>query len=152
MNRVQLWLGRLGLVTLGYLIAVLAASAVLALVILFTGASAPRPLGWKLSSFPLVMLVAASMTVRVALPGFLLAVTTAGILRWKSPLPYTLAGGLNGIISLGVLYSFTGVTYMQTDELFGHSVLTCIVGGLAGGRVFYTVCGRYLGAWRKPRA
>ncbi len=92
------------------------------------------------------------MTVRVALPGFLLAVTTAGILRWKSPLPYTLAGGLNGIISLGVLYSFTGVTYMQTDELFGHSVLTCIVGGLAGGRVFYTVCGRYLGAWRKPRA
>jgi hypothetical protein len=66
------------------------------------------------------------------------------MLRWKKPLPYTLAGGLNGVVSL-IIFHFTGPA-----QFSGDFFAVCIIGGLAGGVAYWAAVGRFVAMRRSP--
>ncbi|CAM5429866.1 hypothetical protein MAUB1S_07276 [Mycolicibacterium aubagnense] len=148
-----LWLGRFGLVVLGYLASVVGATAVTVIALFAAGfvaegADIPGLLK-NLRQLPETFLVGLIITVQSALPGFLIAISAAAILRWVKPLSYTLAGGLNGVISILVLNFFTGTRLLLMPP---GLLIPCVVGGLAGGFVFHLVCVRRIGSWGRTTA
>ncbi|WP_144378653.1 hypothetical protein [Mesorhizobium amorphae] len=148
-----LWLGRFGLAVLGYLAAVVGATAVTVAALFVAGFAAEgadmSSLLKNLRQLPDTLLIGMIITVQSALPGFLIALSVAAILRWVKPLSYTLAGGLNGAFSILVLNFFTGTRlFIMPPGL----LIPCVIGGLAGGFVFHFVCIRRIGNWGRTTA
>lgn len=146
------WLCRFGLGVLGYLAAVVAATAVTVVALSVIGFVAEGTgmsgLLKNLRQIPETFVVGIIITAQSALPGFLVAISVAAILRWIKPLSYTLAGGLNGAFSILVLNFFTGTRlFIMPPGL----LIPCIIGGLAGGFVFHFVCIRRIGNWGRTR-
>lgn len=135
------WLGRFGLLILGYLAAVVAATAATVIALLITSLVADgadmSALLKGLRQIPQTFMIGIVITVQSALPGFLIAISAAAILRWIKPLSYTLAGGLNGAFSIIVLNFFTGTRLLNLPQ---GLLILCIIGGLVGGFVFHLVC------------
>lgn len=148
-----LWLGRFGLLVLGYLAAVIGATAITLIIIFVTsfvadGADMSGVLK-TLRQIPETFLIGMIITVQSALPGFLIAISAAAILRWVRSLSYALAGGLNGAFSIIVFNFFTGTSLFNIPP---DLLIPCVIGGLAGGFVFHLVCIRRIGSWGKATA
>ncbi len=148
-----LWFSRFGLVVLGYLAAVIGATAVTVIAMFVTGLVAEGAnvagLLKNLRQIPETLLIGMIITVQSALPGFLIAISVAAMLRWVKPLSYTLAGGLNGAFSILVLNFFTGTRlFVMPPGL----LIPCVIGGLAGGFVFYFVGIRRIRNWSRTTA
>ena len=86
------------------------------------------------------------ITVPTALPGFLIAVFFSILGRWRSWIPFTLAGGANGLVSWLVLGSYLGQLFWPVEP----GILAASgIGGLAGGVAYWAATGQVTAGWRR---
>jgi hypothetical protein len=87
------------------------------------------------------------ITFPFALPGFLLALVLSLLLRWRKWLTFALAGALDAIFAL---FLFNGFGGQAMGFLNIGMTLACVIGGIAGGVVYWQITGRFSASWRKP--
>lgn len=113
----------------GYIAAVLTAtSVVIAIMRLWSGSD---------EFFFQLFIMGSAYTFVCALPGFIATVTVARLLALRAWLFFTVAGGLDGLLSL---------VFFDNSLLRDTFVFFVLAGGLAGGFVYW------LFAYRKQRA
>ena len=148
MNRVLAYLGRFAVIILGYAAASLAASAFLHLVSL--GA-----LGWTAEEAPFVVMGSIVFSIPfialfVAYFAFIpsiVAILLSEIVAARDWLFYALAGAAVAIVVTGFFWQAAEPgTVIAADP---RTAMTMIGAGLLGGMVYWTICGRMAGSWRR---
>jgi hypothetical protein len=146
-NRVLVLLGRCILVLFGYVFGALAASAFLNLVIIGLLDFTPEELPWALTGSTLVSVPFVAMVIaNVAFVPAMAAILIAEILGKRDWLFHTLAGAVVAAIVAG----FLGQDSIEGGRAIADPYFTVVLigGGLVGGIAYWTIAGRYAGAWR----
>ncbi len=139
-------LRRAVVVSLGYGVAVLTASAA-TVIHLAVPSVLPDDGAWGsihafLRDWPSMFLGGVMITAPSALPGFLVAVAIAAFSGWRDRLFFTFAGGLNAFAALG----FSGFLGGGPGGGGTYFTFCCFGGGLAGGYAYWL----FAEVWQPP--
>jgi hypothetical protein len=152
---------RYGFIIAGYVFAVFVAAfvtlTVFFLVGLFKSTNGSNIAGALLTIFAALHLGAA-ITAFYGFPGWLSFISFGLWKRVSAKSFYICAGGLNAIIAVSIFTFFdspfsarpgTNFRLPSFDDLAGMYG-PCVIGGLAGGYVYWLIAGRHSRTWRKP--
>lgn len=149
MTRPSVIVRRIAHTFIGYLAAVIA-SVFVTLAAMFIAAaieSGGSSMAGALGELGSTVVAGLMITFPFALPGFLVALVLSLALRWRGWLSFTLAGGLDAMLAL---FLFNGFGGQPMGMLNAGLTLACVLGGLAGGLVYWQVTGRVSASWRRP--
>lgn len=122
----------------GYICAVLGAALTTSIAMMMWDAGAPNPVG--------VFLISGAFIGTAGLPGFFATVVLARHFSWRGWLPFTLAGGVNALLALGIVGYGFGPLLQNDYEL----LQVCLRGGIAGGVCYWWAV--YGKSWSAARA
>jgi hypothetical protein len=132
----------------GYIFAVLAA-VIITMAAYLAPSALPDAGAWgsihaNLRDWQTMFLVGLMLTFPAALPGFLIAVFFSIFQRWRSRLPFIIAGSANALFSWLLLAAYAlSFSIIQPDLLAAS-----LIGGLAGGFAYWATTGRVTAGWR----
>ncbi len=134
---------------LGYILAVLVASAI-TVFILFAPTIFPDNGAWGSAykawrDLPGMLLFGAYFTAIYALPGWLISVVVAELRNMRGKYLFGVAGILTAMLAHLVDNWMAGGMF-STPMIFGGS----LVGGFCGGLVYWAIAGKRSGAWKSP--
>lgn len=140
------------LVAAGYLAAVIVAVFVTVFLIFgtpfFQGETGATTPGELLSELPSILAMGFAWTFPCALPGFIVAIALGEKLRWKSWLPYAIAGFVNAAPALAIFATFIGSISDATGM-----IVSSFPGGFVGGTAYWFAAGRHVARRRaEPKA
>lgn len=148
-------LGRLVAVTVGYVVACIAAGAAIAGGIVF-GAwltdGIAVPAGHLAAESVFVGGVLASFAAVYAFAPAVVAIVAAEIFRIRRAAYHVLCGGLAGALGYVAARPAGMDLLAATEPAFGRNLVTFVAAGLIGGAVYWLVAGRGSGATMRPAA
>jgi hypothetical protein len=139
-------IARVFIVMVGYVLACVAASIVIAVGTLTPDWDQMVPQGMPaVAIWALVGLGAAIIGATALLPALLLIALTEGF-AWRSIVLY---GALGGVLALGLTYGIDFAGYIRgPDSMLAHEREVLAASGIAGGLVYWLFAGRNAGSWK----